>query len=184
MPSLTRAISAIALLLALSACILVNDFGTVWKEAKPDPCLSKIAQSLYAGEFNRDPSAYEIDDLARAVTWSKHHFLLLKKAPDDKGGRLYHFRVTNGIFERLRLIPTMRTEFEKNYPDAPVSLKRDTVTLDDLSKAPRALLLEIANRPEYWEAEDKTLYNILRNPTCRFEDRDLKKLDEKLGKQK
>lgn len=182
MHRLPRTLAALALVFALAACILVDDYGDAWNQAKPDPCLNKIAQSLYAGEFSRDPSAYDIETLARAITWNKHHFLLLKKSPDDKGGRLYHFRVTNGIFERLRLVPTMRAQFEKEHPNAPVSLKRDTVTLADLSKAPRNLLLTIADNPDYWETEDKTLYNVLRNPTCRFEDRDLKKLDEKLGK--
>ena len=181
--SLTSRILPLLALALLTACILVDDFGGAWSEAKADPCINKIASSLYAGEFNRDPSAYEIEDLARSVTWEGENFLLLKQAPEDKGGRLYKFRVTNGIFERFRLVPTMRAKFEKEYPNAPVSLKRDTVTLANLDKAPKDLLIAVAKKAEYWEAEDKTLYNTIRNPTCRFEDRDLKALDKNLGKQ-
>lgn len=183
MPALSRYISLLFVLAALTACILVDDFGNAWNDAKPDPCVNKIAQSLYAGEFSRDPSGYEIEQIAREITWDGENFLLLKKSPDDKGGRIYRFRVTNGIFERLRLVPTMRTQFEMDYPNAPVSLKRDTVTIPNLEKAPRDILVSIAKKPEYWEAEDKTLYNVLSNPTCRFEDRDLKKLEQNLGKQ-
>lgn len=165
------------LLLLLSGCILVDRFGAAWDKATPDMCLSKIAESLYYAEFNRDPSAYKIDDLARAITLDGEHYLLLKEAPGDEGGRLYRFRVVNGIFERFRLNPTMRKTFEANYPNAPLSLKRDTVTLKSLGEAEVKLLTNIAKQPEYWESEDKTLYNTLRNPTCRFEDRDLTKID-------
>lgn len=173
---------AITALFVLSGCILVDHFGKAWDSAKPDACLNKIAQSLYAGEFSRDPSGYEIADLARAITLEGQNFLLLKKSPDDKGGRLYRFRVTNGIFERFRLVPTMRARFEQDYPDAPVHLNRDTVSIENLEDAPRKLLIEIAKKPEYWEVEDKTLYNTLHNPACRFEDRDLSKLDTPEGK--
>lgn len=173
---------AIAALLILSGCILVDHYGKAWDNAKPDACLNKIALSLYAGEFSRDPSGYEITDLARAITFDGENFLLLKKSPDDKGGRLYRFRVTNGIFERLRLVPTMRARFEADYPNAPVRLSRDTVSIANLENAPRKLLVEIARKPEYWEVEDKTLYNTLHNPACRFEDRDLAKIDAPKGK--
>ena len=183
MSILSRVAPLFLVLAALTACILVDDFGDAWNNAKPDPCIDKIAGSLYAGEFNRDPSAYDIQTIARSITWDGEHFLLLKQSPDDKGGRIYRFRVTNGIFERFRLVPTMRAQFEMDYPNAPVSLKRDTVSIKNLEKAPRELLINIAKKSEYWEVEDKTLYNILKNPTCRFEDRDLKKLEKYLGKQ-
>lgn len=162
----------------LSACILVEDFGSVWDEARPDTCLSKIAESLYFAEFSRDPSSQNIDDIARGWTLGGSHFLLLKKHADDKGGRIYRFNVTHGIFERFRLAPTMRATFERDYPNAPVSLRRDTVTIKTLDARTQNLLSEIAKKPEYWEYEDKILYNTLRNPSCRFEDRDFKKMDE------
>ncbi len=172
--SLWRTFLPLCVLVALSACILVDDFGSVWKQATPDPCLNKIAESLYYAEFNRDPSAESIDALARGWSVDGQHFLLLKKHADDKGGRLYHFDVVHGIWGRYRLVPTMRTTFEHDYPDAPVSLSRDTVTLKTLDKTSIQLLAEIAQKPEYWEYEDKILYNSLRNPACRFDDRNFK----------
>jgi len=159
----------------LSACILVDDFGTAWDQAKPDPCLSKIAQSLYYAEFRRDPSEKDIDQLARGWTLKGDNFLLLKKNPDDKGGRLYRFDVVHGIFERYRLVPTMRATFLHDYPNAPVKLDRDSVTLKTLNPETEAFLTTMVKQPQYWEAEDKTLYNTMRNPTCRFDDRDLTK---------
>ena len=160
----------------LSACVLVDDFGRVWEQSRPDPCLERIAQSLYYAEFSRDPARYQAADVMRGFTWHGQHYLLLKKAPDDKGGRLYRFRVKNGIFERFRLAPTKRADFAREFPDAPVSLARDTVTLAMLDDTRLALLDAVAKRADYWEVEDKILYNPQLNPTCRFEDRDLKKL--------
>ena len=69
----------------------------------------------------------------------------------------------------------MRDLFETDYPNAPVSLKRDTVRFETLDKASEKLLTEIANKPEYWQIEEQTLYNVIRNTACRFDDRDLTK---------
>ena len=174
---LSRILPLLALVL-LSGCILVDDFGPVWEEAKPDACLGKIAESLYYAEFDRDPSSEITEDIARGWTLNGEHFLLLKKHAHDKGGRLYRFDVHAGIFERYRLNPTMRETFERDYPNAPVSLERDTVTIKTLDDKTKALLSEIAHKPEYWEFEDKILYNTMLNPSCRFEDRDFKKMAE------
>lgn len=170
--------AATLLLTLLCACILVDDFGAIWKKATPDPCLSKIAESLYYAEFRRDPAGKDITQLARGWSQDGFHYLLLKKNADDVGGRLYRFTVTNGIFQRYRLDPTARTSFEKSYPDAPVSLAHDTVTLKSLTQESMKLLTEIAGKADYWEIEDQTLYNTALNPFCRFDDRDLKTLDQ------
>ncbi len=164
-------------LVLLNACLLVDDFGSAWKEAQPDPCLDKIMESLYAGEYSRDYGKTDFAELGRGWTYKNEHFILLKQSASDAGGRLYRFRVVNGIFERYRLNPTMRETFAKEYPDAPVHMRRDTIRVETLDDATKKLLIEIVQKPEYWEVEDKTLYNTIRNPTCRFEDRDLKKLE-------
>jgi hypothetical protein len=179
---ISRLAPLFATLTLLSACILVTDFGRAWNEAMPDSCLGKIAESLYYAEFNRAPDEEATDHLARGWTHQGQHYLLLKKNVDDKGGRLYRFHVANGIFERFRLVPTMRDAFEITYPNAPVSLRRDTVTLDALDDSTLPLLAEIGTRAEYWESADKTLYNPMLNPACRFEDRDLKKIANDAGK--
>jgi len=158
----------------LAACILVDDFGESWNEAKPDECLSKIATSLYYTEFRRNPDDVKIDEVTRGLSRPNDtDYLLLKQSPSDSGGRMYRFQVVNGIFQRLRIVPTMRATFEKNYPNAPVSLKHDTIRFDTLGEKEWELIDNIATQPEYWEIEDQTLYNVLRNPMCRFDDRDL-----------
>lgn len=166
-----RITAAIALLLLLSGCILVEDFGPSWNEAKPDICLSKVATSLYYAEFRRDPKDKKMDELARALSWGGHHYLLFKKEASDKGGRLYRFTVIHGIFQRWRLKPTMRGTFLKEYPDAPVILERDTVTITTLDDETKKLLLDLSAKPDYWEIEEQALYNPLRDPDCRFDDR-------------
>lgn len=169
---------ALLALAALSACMLVKDFGAAWNEAKPDKCVSKIASSLYYTEFQRDPEGKDMDTLAHALTRPNgKHYLLLKKDAEDAGGRMYRFEVVNGIFERLRVVPTMRKTFEQNYPDAPVSLERDTISFETLGSKEWDLIDNIATQPEYWEIEDQTLYNTFRDPSCRFDDRDLSTIE-------
>jgi|GEM_PF-1888999 len=173
-----RRFSILLCLALLSACMLVNDFGAAWDEAKPDICLGKIGESLYYAEFRRDPEGKEHGDYVRGLKRDSGNFLLLKQSPDDKGGRMYRFTVKNGIFQRWRINPAMRTTFEKDYPNAPVSLKRDTITFDTLGDAEWKLIDAIAADEAYWEIEDQTLYNTLANPSCRFDDRDLSQYDE------
>lgn len=168
-----RMIGATAMLMALSACILVDDFGGIWKKATPDICLTKIAESLYYSEFRRDPAGKDMSQLARGWSQDGFHYLLLKKEAEDAGGRLYRFRVINGIFQRYRLNPTVRDSFEKSYPNAAVSLANDTVKLKSMTPESVKLLTEIASKSDYWEIEDQTLYNTALNPFCRFEDRNL-----------
>jgi hypothetical protein len=169
---------ALAAFALLAACMLVNDFGPAWNQAKPDPCISKIAESLYYTEFRRDPADKKMDDHAHALKRTNGNYLMFKQNVDDKGGRMYRFEVRNGIFQRLRLVPTMRATFEKNYPDAPVKIVNDTIQFDVLGEKEWALIDEISAQSDYWEIEDQTLYNILRNPACTFDDRNLSTFDE------
>ncbi len=173
-----RLIAPLVAALTLSGCILVEDFSPAWKAAKPDSCVSKIAESLYYSEFRRDPEGKDMKAHAKVMTLGKHQFLMLKQETDDTGGRMYRFGVVNGIFQRYRLNPAMKKTFIEAYPNAPVSFRNDTVTLATLGKEETKLLAEIANKPEYWQIEDQTLYNVILNPLCRFDDRDLKKLAE------
>lgn len=172
-----RPLLALTTALLLSSCLVVEDFGHAWKDSSADPCLTKLSESLYATEFRRDPTNMNIEDIAHGWTLDGNTYLLLKKDSADIGGRLYRFTVTNGIFQRYRLDPAMRSLFERDYPSAPVSLKRDTVTLTTLDASTEALLTDIANKPEYWQIEEQTLYNTARNEACRFEDRDFSKMD-------
>lgn len=173
-----RTLASLALLATLCGCLIVDDFGAFWNEGKEDPCLSKIAESIHYQAFKRDLQQGDINALARGVKLGDHLFLLLKKTKGDDGGYLYRFRVENGIFMRYRLNPVMRETFEKEHANAPISLRHDTVTIAKLNKESVGLLTTIASDDRYWQKEDSTLYNPLKNPLCPFEDRDLKTLDE------
>ena len=168
-----RILAPIAALLVLSACILVDDYTPQWESGKTDSCTAKLAQSLYYSEFRRDPDGKDMDTLARSFSIGKFQFLMLKKDAADKGGRMYRFHVVNGIFQRYRLDPAMKKQFEQDYPNAPVSLAHDTVEIKSLGPDEMKLLEQINAKDEYWEIEDQTLYNVLRNPLCIYEDRDL-----------
>jgi hypothetical protein len=173
-----RYIAPLMLLLALSGCILVDDFSPKWEKSSADSCIKKIADGLYYTEFRRDPEGKDMAEHARVFSLGKFYFLMLKKEPTDVGGRMYRFGIVNGIFQRYRLDPVMRTAFEIEFPDAPVSFKHDTVRVASLSPEVMKLLTEISSRKEYWEIEDQTLYNTMLNPLCALDDRDLKKLKE------
>jgi hypothetical protein len=174
-----RILLPLGIVLMLSACLLVDNFSPEWKKGKTDSCTSKIAEALYFTEFRRDPEGKEINELARSFSIKPFHFLMLKQNASDAGGRLYRFNVENGIFQRYRINPTMRKTFEADYPNAPVSLARDTITLKKLGPDEMKLLGEISSKPDFWEIEDQTLYNTLRNPLCIYEDRDLAALEAK-----
>lgn len=164
--------------LIVSGCLIVEDFQTKWDEAVPDACLNRIADSLYYQQFQRKLDKGDIASLARGLAIEEQRFLLLKKKPDDKGGNLYRFEVENGVYTQLRLNPAMRETFEKDHPNAPVRIVRDTVTLATLDNEVVSLLLSIARDTRYWETDEAHLYNPLRNPTCAFDDRDISTLEE------
>ena len=174
-----RFIAPLAALMALSGCILVDDFSAQWDKGKTDSCTNKIASSLYYAEFRRNPDGKDMNSLAHVISIGNDHFLMLKQSPSDKGGRMYRFGVVHGIFQRYRLNPTMKATFEHEHPNAPVSLAHDTVTLATLGTEEMKLLSEITAKPEYWEIEDQILYNTALNEACIFEDRNLDELKVK-----
>lgn len=177
----------VCILLALSGCLLIQDFGKRWDEAKTDPCLDDIVKSLYISEFRRDLGDKDIQDVARELTLHGQNYILVKKHPEDKGGRLYRFTMSAGkevhamhvVFQRWRLNPTMRETFMRDYPHSIAQVDDDTVTLPNLEGDSEKLLTEIAEKPEYWQIEEQTLYNRVRDPKCRFETRDLSPAEDK-----
>ena len=171
--SASKGLAMTLVALILNACILVDDFSPKWDDSKTDSCTDKIAQALYYSEFRRDPDGKDMNTLAHSFTLGNYQFLMLKKDVADKGGRMYRFHVVHGIFQRYRLDPAMKKQFEQEYPHAPVSLAHDTVEIKSLGDAEMKLLTDISAKDNYWEIEDQTLYNVMRNPLCIYEDRDL-----------
>lgn len=171
---------ALLVLPLLTACIIIGDFGDAWDKAEGDICLNRINEALYPQVYERDVPETDIATLARGITLGDTHFILMKKQMKDAGGFLFRFTVEQGVFTRYKLNPTMRKTFLAENPDAPVKLSDSTVTLAKLDDASVALLEKIAKDARYWEVDDKTLYNPLKNTLCRFDDRDeetLKALD-------
>ncbi|MFZ4124617.1 MAG: hypothetical protein ACOYJ2_00915 [Rickettsiales bacterium] len=167
----------ILLPLLLTACIVVDDFGAQWKAAKGDICLNRINTALYSQVHERE-APEDIALVARGITLDKHDYILMKEKPSDTGGFLFRFTVKEGVFTRYKLNPTMRKQFLKDYPNAPVAIDDSTATLTSLDTDRIALLNKIADDAKYWEVDDRTLYNPLRNTLCRFEDRDLEALED------
>jgi hypothetical protein len=168
----------ILLPLLLTACIVVDDFGDVWKKAEGDICLNRINVALYHQVHEREVQEDLIERVARGVTLDGHHYIVMKEKASDKGGFLFRFTVKNGVFTRYKLNPTMRKQFLSAHPDAPVQIDDNTVTLHILDDTHVALLNTVADEDKYWEMDDRTLYNPLRNKLCRFEDRDLQALKD------
>lgn len=168
---------ALLLFPLLAACIVIEDFGGAWDKAEGDICLNRINAALYHQVHEREVKEEDITTVARGITFDGNHYILMKEKPEDKGGFLFRFTVKEGVFTRYKLNPTMRKQFLAEYPDAPVHIDDSTVTLSTLDDAQVALLNRIAADAKYWETDDRTLYNPLRNTLCRFEDRDLEALD-------
>ena len=168
----------LALLPLLAACIVVDSFGDAWDNAKGDICLNRISTALYHQIHERDVKEENIEKYVRGITIDGQHYILMKKNVEDKGGFLFRFRVKEGVFTRYKLNPVMRKEFTKEYPNAPVNVGEDTITIASLDEATTAVLTKVANDKRYWEDDDRTLYNPMHNEHCRFEDRDLKALEE------
>jgi hypothetical protein len=175
--NLRRILPLLLLLPLLAACIIVRDFGGTWDKASGDICLNRINAALYYQVYEREYPEDKIADVARGITLSGEHYILMKQSPNDKGGFLFRFTVKGGVFTRYRLNPAARKLFEKEFPDAPVELRENTVTLAEFNDATLALLDKVAHDERFWETEDKTLYNTQLNPLCRFDDRDLKKME-------
>ncbi|MFO0069049.1 MAG: hypothetical protein ACK529_02595 [Alphaproteobacteria bacterium] len=174
---LRRTLPLLLILPLLAGCIIVRDFGEIWSKASGDICLNRINAALYYQVYESEFPEDKITDVARGITLGNDHYILMKKSPEDTGGFLFRFTVKGGIFTRYRLNPAARKLFEQEYPDAPVKLRENTVTLAEFNDATLTLLDKIAGDKRFWETEDKTLYNTQLNPFCRFEDRDLKKME-------
>lgn len=162
----------------LAACIVVDDFGSQWDKASGDICLDRINTALYHQVHEREVKEADIAAVARGITLNEHHYILMKEKPEDKGGFLFRFTVKDGVFTRYKLNPTLRKQFKEEYPDAPVNVGDDTVTLKSLGEDQVALLSKIAADEKYWESDDRTLYNPMHNKLCRYEDRDLSTLED------
>ena len=175
--NLRRALPLLLLLPLLAGCIIVKDFGKIWEQASGDICLNRITEALFYQVHTREIAADQIDTVARGTTLDGHNYILLKESAGDKGGFLYKFTVKEGVFTRYKLNPAMRKTFLKENPDTDVSFYLDTVRIDSFSPENLALLNKIAGDDRYWEPDDKTLYNTQLNPLCRFEDRDLSKME-------
>lgn len=153
---------SVAALCLLSACIAVDDFGSAWEEAKPDACLQTIAKQFYTDQILSKDESFE----ARSLEVNGQHFALVKGKAGDKGGNLYRYEISSNVYISYRLKPTMRKTFLRDYPEAPVKVTDDRVTIHTLDEPSRALLADIANSKEYWEVAEKTLYNVQRLPEC------------------
>ena len=174
---LRRTLALLLLLPLLTRCIIVSNFDEIWNKASGDICLNRISAALYYQVYEREFPEDKITDVARGFTLNGEHYILMKQSPDDKGGFLFRFTVKGGVFTRYRLNPAARHLFEQEYHDELVEIRDNTVSLAELNDAALSLLDKISHDQRFWETEDKTLYNTQLNPLCRFEDRDLSKME-------
>ena len=172
-----RTLSFLLLLPLLAGCIIVRDFGEQWGEASGDICLNRISTALYYQVHEQEFPEDKITEVARGITLDGVHYILMKKTPEDAGGFLFRFTVKAGVFTRYRLNPAARELFAEAYPGAPVEVRENTVTLAAFTPETLALLARVAGDERFWEPEDKNLYNPQLNPTCRFDDRDVSKVE-------
>lgn len=147
--------------LLLCSCIDVDDFDESWKMGFADPCVSAIVASDY---FEQKPD--NVDALLTNVAFGKAHFMLTRNTPEDKGGSMIRYEVTNGEFVTYGLNKTKREDFKKEFPASGVRLNEDTATIPHLDARMRKLVETIASRADYWEETDRKPYNPTGNKAC------------------
>lgn len=149
-------------LCALSACIIVEDYGDSWNTATDDPCINLIVEKHYGKSFEDDKPPY----LAKRMTLGDQHLLLIKSNEKSAGGHAYRFALEGNIFIGYKPNPAMLKTFHKNYKNAPASVTKDKAILKKLGEEEQAFLQTILADDTYWMADVKTLYNPLRNKQC------------------
>lgn len=154
----------LGLVLLLTGCIVVKQFGTYWDKGYEDPCVQQIVEATI---LEGNPQGTPIKLLSHSLRVGAYRFLMLRDKPGDKGGNLYRYAVQNGDYIAYRLNENMRDNFQREYPHAKaVTLTQETVTIDALNDQTYALLETIAARPEYWIETDRRPYNPGQRRDC------------------
>lgn len=154
--------------LALSACIVVQDFGKTWEQGFDDPCVQRIAEATV---LEGNPRGLPIEQIARSLKVSAHTFLMLRERPEDIGGSLYRYAVNTdapgGEYVAYRLNEAKREEFTREYGEkVPVIITDEAATIPELNDESLALLARIADREDYWVVADRQPYNPKRRKDC------------------
>ena len=149
-------------LCALSACIIVEDYGNVWDDATEDPCIDAIVEKHYAESFEDDQPPYP----TKRITFGEQHMFLLKPNEKESGGHAYRFTLNGNIFTGYKANPSKLKQFRNDYADAPATVSKDKAILKQLGKTEQSFLQAILADETYWIADVKTLYNPRRNEQC------------------
>ncbi len=156
---MTKYFATFLLIPLLAACIVVNDFSPLWQRAQEDPCLVDTAKAL---DVN-DPQ----EELIRWVKLNDtYSLMLIKEEAEAKGGNAYLYNVENNIITVFTPNKTRRADFEESYPDAPVQITEDKITLDILDDEALEFITKIAVQPDYWQTDKALLYNRRRVDAC------------------
>ena len=92
--------------------------------------------------------------------------MLIKEAEGESGGHAYLYRMDGKVITAFTPDQSKRALFENEYPDAPVAIDEDTLTIASLNEDVLSFIAELAQKEEYWRAEDGRLYNTARNEAC------------------
>lgn len=158
-----KRLTAIALLISLSACIIIEDYGSEWENAPFDPCIAELAGKVSELDLPEKPDT-------QFVRWMKlddtFNLMLLKEAAENKGGHGHLYTIDSNVITFYTPNKTTRKRFERDIENPPVRFDEDTVIIDTLNAETLSFITQIAHKGEYWQIKESALYNIRRNEAC------------------
>lgn len=163
MKHMLKNISLLLLLPALSACLIVEQYGSKWDEANFDPCLLPIVERFSEWEIEKDTAESQLRWLSIGEDAG---LMLLKENADDEGGHAYVYGMDGKVITVFTPDPSKRKVFETEYPNPPVAVEEDTVTITELSDEVISFIGTLAKQEDYWLVKDSRLYNTARNEAC------------------
>jgi hypothetical protein len=160
-----KPLTALLLSLALTACIVVDDFGTYWGKGTTDACINDILFGSMQKD-NEAPSMATLTQTVRVLKLGGHDFIMMRHKPGDKGGDLVRYRIDGDDYVSYRLNEEKRDDFMNAHPDSPVVVTEETATIKVLNADTAKLLVDIADDDSYWIEASREPYNPNHRPEC------------------
>ncbi len=153
----------VCLLLLLTACITVKNYGGFWDTAKLDPALEGEWKSTRATgnganvTFTPDDRNYRMQfstrpdyQLVRTLTVGESTYLMTKRNESDEGGTLMPYVIQGQTLALFAPNRDKQKDFLKRYPNIPFKITKTSFTIEELNPETMKWLVQISSEPEWW----------------------------------
>lgn len=153
-----------ALVLVLSGCIVVDDFGSYWNKGFIDNCVNSIVNANHDDDRRHNTQPKPM--LLRSLRVGSHTFLMMRDDMASKGGNIMLYKIVDGDYISYRLNESKREDFSRDYPNSMVVLTSETASIPVLNNESIALLSQVADNESYWVESHRETYNPARRADC------------------